>query len=989
VVGRVVTRIMTPRAHLPVATYRLQLNGDFTFNQATEIVPYLSDIGISHCYISPCLKARPGSMHGYDIVDHNSFNPEIGTAEDFDRFVSALHERGMGLILDIVPNHMGVMGSDNAWWLDVLENGEASIYSNFFDIDWQPLKEELHGKVLIPVLHDHYGAVLESGELKLVFRQDRGEFDIAYHEHRFPIDPKEYPRILQHCGAQPTGVLGEQNLALLEFQSLITAFGHLPARQETASDRVAERNRDKEIHKRRLADLCSRSPEIAACIARAIELINGDPSNPASFEELHELIKAQAFRLANWRVASDDINYRRFFDINDLAGLRMENEAVFEATHRLVLRLMADGKVDGLRLDHPDGLYDPARYFERLHAGIANAVTTSASPSQPDDSSRYVVIEKILSGSERLPAEWLVSGTTGYDFANLVNGLFVDSSAVMRLERIYRNFIDDEIDFEDLAYRCRKLIIRVALVSELNVLANQLTRIALARRRTCDFTLNSLRDALMEIVSSFPVYRTYVSPSGVSEDDARYIRKAVATSKWRSPAADTSIFDFIGEVLLTRIADGQNPAYRKAVMNFAMKFQQFTSPVMAKGIEDTAFYLYNRLVSLNEVGSDLHRFGVTGSEFHSANQERLSAWPHTMLATSTHDSKRSEDVRSRINVLSEISGLWRLRVRDWRRFNRTRKRVVNDRPAPTPNDEYLLYQTLVGAWPWQPLDEKSDKKDWKSFRDRVEAYMLKAIREAKRNTSWINRNTEYEEAVSGFVKALLDPSPKNRFLKDFVPFQRRVARVGLWNSLSQTLLKLTCPGVPDVYQGNELWDLSLVDPDNRRAVDYGLRRQLFDSVRTWGGAPDPANIDRLLQTPEDGRMKLYLTWKALCFRQEHTDLFQEGEYLPLAAAGAKADHVIAFARRFQGSMALVVVPRLVVGLLNEASMVNADDNAEANALDLPPLGTRVWGDTYVALPCKCREKYRNALTGEVFELEGQISAAQAFAVFPAALLVRE
>jgi (1->4)-alpha-D-glucan 1-alpha-D-glucosylmutase len=360
-----------------------------------------------------------------------------------------------------------------------------------------------------------------------------------------------------------------------------------------------------------------------------------------------------------------------------------------------------------------------------------------------------------------------------------------------------------------------------------------------------------------------------------------------------------------------------------------------------------------------------------------------------MLATSTHDSKRSEDVRSRINVLSEISGLWRLRVRDWRRFNRTRKRVVNDRPAPTPNDEYLIYQTLVGAWPLQPLDEKSDKKDWKSFRDRIEAYMLKAIREAKRNTSWINQNAEYEEAVSGFVKALLDPSPKNRFLKDFVPFQRRVARVGLWNSLSQTLLKLTCPGVPDIYQGNELWDLSLVDPDNRRAVDYSLRRQLFDSVRPWGGAPDPANIGRLLQTPEDGRMKLYLTWKALCFRQEHVDLFQEGEYLPLAAAGAKADHVIAFARKFQGSMALVIVPRLVAGLLNEVSRANADNNAEGNALDFPPLGTRVWGDTHVSLPCKCREKYRNVLTGEVFELEGQIGASQAFAAFPVALLIRE
>jgi (1->4)-alpha-D-glucan 1-alpha-D-glucosylmutase len=988
---------MKPRLPIPVATYRLQLNRDFTFRQATAIVPYLSDIGISHCYISPCLKARPGSMHGYDIVDHNSFNPEIGTAEEFDHFVSALHDRGMGLILDIVPNHMGIMGGDNAWWLDVLENGQSSAYANFFDIDWQPLKEELHGKVLVPVLGDHYGAVLESGELKLVFHRERGEFDIAYHEHRFPIDPKEYPRILQHCGVQAAEALGEQNPDLLEFQSLITAFGHLPARQETASDRIAERSRDKEIHKRRLAELTSRSPEIAGCIGKAIALINGDPANPSSFEELHELIKAQAFRLANWRVASDDINYRRFFDTNDLAGLCMENESVFEATHRLVLKLMADGKVDGLRLDHPDGLYDPAQYFERLRAAIANAVTSSETGSQANDESRYVVIEKILTGSERLPADWSVSGTTGYDFANLVNGLFVDSAAVMRLERIYRNTIADEVDFEDLAYRCRKLIVRVALVSELNVLANKLTRIALAKRRTCDFTLNSLRDALTEIVASFPVYRTYVSPSGVSENDVRYITKAVASAKWRSPAADTSIFDFAGEVLLTRIADGQDAAYRNAVINFAMKFQQFTSPVMAKGIEDTAFYRYNRLVSLNDVGSDLHRFGVATSEFHAANQERLASWPYTMLATSTHDSKRSEDVRSRINVLSEIPGLWRLRVRDWRRFNRSHKRVVNGRPAPTPNDEYLLYQTLVGAWPLQ-LNDKSDKNDWQTFRDRIEAYMLKAIREAKRNTSWINRNTEYEDAVSSFVKAVLDPTAKNRFLRDFLPFERRVARLGLWNSLSQTLLKLTCPGVPDIYQGNDLWDLSLVDPDNRRPVDYKHRQQLFDNLRRWGNAPDASSVSGLLETPEDGQVKLYLIWKTLCFRQEHPDLFQQGEYMPLALTGAKANHVVAFARKYQGSTALVIAPRLVAGLINDAGINDAGinhvgvagtgNNADAG-FDRPPLEALIWGDTNILSPCNCRQKYRNVLTGASLDFEGQISVSQVLGEFPVALCVLE
>ena len=967
----VVSGIMSPRSHIPLATYRLQLNREFTFVQAAEIVPYLAALGISHCYVSPCLKARSGSMHGYDIVDHNLLNPEIGNAEDFDRFVTTLHEHGMGLILDIVPNHMAVMGSDNAWWLDVLENGESSVYAVFFDIDWHPIKDELHGKVLVPALHDHYGAVLESGELKLVFHQERGEFDVSYRNHRFPVDPREYPRILKHCADTLAAKLGEQNPDLLEFQSLITAFGHLPGRQELSSDRIAERNRDKDIHKRRLAALSARSAEIAASISGAVDLINGNPADPASFEELHELIKAQTFRLANWRVASDDINYRRFFDTNDLAGICVENEAVFQATHRLVLSMVADGKVDGLRVDHPDGLYDPAQYFTRLQRSIAIAANNSGST---EIGSHYVVIEKILTDAERLPAEWPVCGTTGYDFANLVNGLFVDPSAVKRLERVYRNFVDDKIALDDLFYNCRKLIIRVALASELNVLAYQITRIALSKRHTCDFTLNSLRDALTEVVASFPVYRTYISPSGVSDSDVRYIHSAIALATWRSRAADTSIFDFVSEVLLTRIAERQDPAYRNAVTTFAMKFQQFTSPVMAKGLEDTAFYRYNRLVSLNDVGSDLHRFGTTTPEFHLANRDRLHGWPHTMLATSTHDSKRSEDVRARINVLSEIAGLWRLRVRDWRRFNRSHKRLVNDRPAPSPDDEYLLYQTLVGAWPSEPL---SDKSDWETFGERIELYMLKAIREAKQNTSWLNRNTEYETAVSSFVRTLLNPDTKNRFLSDFVPFQRRVARIGLWNSLSQTLLKLTCPGVPDIYQGNELWDFSLVDPDNRRPVDYVRRRQMFESIRGWGTDPDVLSIGRLLDTPEDGRLKLYLIWRTLCVRQQHADLFRQGEYLPLAVEGAKANHVVAFARNSGTASVLVVVPRLVTGLLND--------------IDLPPIGPKIWEDTHVLVPIGSSSKnYRNAFTGEVLDLQktdgyAKIDFSNALAEFPVAL----
>jgi (1->4)-alpha-D-glucan 1-alpha-D-glucosylmutase len=553
--------------------------------------------------------------------------------------------------------------------------------------------------------------------------------------------------------------------------------------------------------------------------------------------------------------------------------------------------------------------------------------------------------------------------------------------ATSRFERIYRNFIGDEIDFDDLAYRSRRLIIRVALASELNVLADQLTRIALSERHTCDFTLNSVRDALTEVVASFPVYRTYVTASSVSESDARYIRTAIDEAKWRSPAADTSVFDFISGVLLTRIAEGHNPAYRKAVVAFAMKFQQFTSPVMAKGLEDTAFYRYNRLISLNDVGSNLHNFGVTAAEFHSANQERLRDWPHSMLATSTHDSKRSEDVRARINVLAEIPSQWRLRLRDWRRFNRSYKSTVNNKPAPSSNDEYHLYQTLVGACPLGLLTDKADKNDWDAFSQRIENYMLKAIREAKENTSWINRNVTYENAVSLFVKKLLSPGGKNRFLNDFVSFQRRVVRIGFWNSLSQALLKLTSPGVPDIYQGNELWDFSLVDPDNRRPVDYVRRRQAFDSIRRWSSEPDPPAISSLLESPEDGRFKLYLIWKTLCLRKERPELFQQGEYLPLAIQGEKSDHVVAFARKFESANLIVIAPRFIASLLNER--------------EIPPAGPAVWGDTHVMVPwCPCSANYRNAFTGEVLTLprngeSGTISMADALANFPVALLVTE
>lgn len=983
----VLPRTLRARASLghlsiPRATYRLQLNSGFTFNHATAIVPYLARLGVSHVYCSPYLRARPGSQHGYDIIDHNTFNPEIGSAADFERFATALASHNLGQMIDVVPNHMGVMGSDNAWWLDVLENGEAAEHAYFFDIDWEPIKPELRGKVLLPVLGDHYGTVLERGELKLKFDPECGEFSVWYYEHRFPIDPLEYPTILGRRGASLAARMGAEAGIEPAFRSLITAFGHLPARTETSAEKIAERSRDKEIHKRSLADICGRCPQLAAFIAENTAEINGTAGNAASFNSLHELIKTQAWRLAYWRVASDEINYRRFFDINDLAALRMENKEVFDSTHKLVLDLVAQGKVDCLRIDHPDGLYDPAQYFNRLQEPFLACVQVSERDSgtseQRPPRPLYVVVEKIVAGYERLPEGWHVYGTTGYRFMNVLNGLFVDTTAEARIERIYRGFVGEMPSFDELLYRSKRLIVRTALAGELSVLANQLGRIAEASRSTCDFTLNSLRDALTEIVACFPVYRTYVTATLVSEEDKRYIDWAVAASKKRSRAADISVFDFVRDVLTTQIAEGRSDSFRAMVLTFAVKFQQFSSPVMAKGSEDTSFYIYNRLASLNEVGGDPKTFGMTVSSFHGASLDRCRNWPHTMLASSTHDNKRSEDVRARINVLSEMPALWRLMLRRWSRINRSRRLNIDGRPAPSPNDEYLLYQTLLGIW---PLDDP-DEAQIANYCARVQEYMLKAVREAKVHTSWISPDQAYESGLSSYIAALLTPSGRNRFLADFAPVARRVARFGMFNSLSQTLVKLVSPGVPDIYQGNELFDFSLVDPDNRRPVDYGMRDALLRDleVRMQRGKGDCAADARvLLNSVADGRAKLYVTWRVLEVRRRHEGLFREGEYLALTPAGQFSDHLCAFARRLGDEAVVVIAPRLYSRLLGER--------------DEPPVGGQIWGDTEIGLgPLGfVAGSLYNEFTGE--ELHPQqndsapsLSAREALSNFPVALL---
>jgi (1->4)-alpha-D-glucan 1-alpha-D-glucosylmutase len=973
------------KLQIPRATYRLQLNLDFNLGQAAELIPYLDELGISHCYLSPILKARPGSTHGYDVTDHGSLNTEIGTARDFERFATALKRRGMGQIMDVVPNHMCITGADNGWWLDVLENGPASRFASYFDIDWYIAGEHLPGRVLLPVLGDHYGAILENGDLKLAFDPEQGSFSIFYYEHRFPVDPREYPRILGHGLERLETRLGGQHPEFLELQSLITVFSHLPLRDSVLAEAVAERTRDKEIHKRRLASLSAMSADVAQFIQENVAVFNvfndGAPDETRNLDLLHELLEAQAYRLAFWRAAADEINYRRFFDINDLAALRMDNPEVFESTHRLIRELLARGYIDGLRIDHPDGLYAPREYFERLQE---MATMLSPGPLKENGKPLYIVVEKILASHEHLPESWPVHGTTGYDFAAICTGLFVDAHSADRFTRIYQSFIRARPDLDAMVRANKHLIMESALSGELQVLATQLARIAKGDRRTCDFTFNSQRSALAEIVASFPVYRTYVSGCESSAEDVRFVDWAVGKAKKRSQAADPSIFDFVRDVLLARHAKGRSEAYQNAVCTFAMKFQQYTSPVMAKAMEDTTFYQYNRLISQNEVGCEPCRFGVSLAAFHRENQERMVHWPHAMLSTSSHDNKRSEDVRARITVLSEIPDQWNLVLSRWSKLNRSSRRKLDTGYAPSRNDEYLLYQTLLGIWPFDlDISDKPDAAELAQLSDRVAAYMLKAGREAKVHSSWINPDKEYEEATQDFVRALLSPQPVNLFLRDFLPFQQQIAWIGALNSLSQVLLKLTSPGVPDIYQGNEVWDFSLVDPDNRRPVDYETRRAALRRIRSICAKEGASICARLLmENMRDGRIKLYVSWKALTFRRECEQLFRNGDYVPLKAHGPRAEHVCAFARHHGNETLLVVVPRLFGGLVGEQRRF--------------PVGKTAWADTWLELPPDCmREKWTNILTEETFTVQRLreepgtdqgLALAQLFQTFPYALL---
>jgi (1->4)-alpha-D-glucan 1-alpha-D-glucosylmutase len=1002
---------------IPIATYRLQFNHEFQFVRAKEIVHYLSDLGISDIYSSPYFKAKEGSLHGYDIVDPNRLNPEVGTEDEYNELIDELRKYGMGQILDIVPNHMCVSTKDNLWWQDVLENGISSTYENFFDIDWEPVKKELKNKVLLPILGDQYGKVLEDQEMNLSFED--GAFFIYYYDNKFPIRPQTYTLVLDHRIDELKNLLSSENSHLVELLSIITALKHLPPYTETENEKIIERQREKEVTKKRLWNLYSESPEIGMFIDQNIKLFNGIKGEPGSFDLLDRLLSEQVYRLSYWRVATEEINYRRFFDINELASIRMEDPVVFKETHKLIFKLIREGKVTGLRVDHPDGLYSPLQYFQRLqrgcflhlrlgHLGMVKEdihsdvfeglkengslhfphtdIESNIEPeileqyneitsADPKFKPFYIVGEKILIKDERMPEDWPIFSTTGYVFLNTLNGIFVDTENMKAFEEIYTRFIKARVNFQDIIYEKKKLITHVAMASETNTLGHYLNRLSEKNRHTRDFTLNSLTSAIVEVIAFFPVYRTYANGAGINDRDRRYIELAVTKAKRKNPVISGYIFDFLRDVLLLSYPQDYSAADKTQWVDFAMRFQQITGPVMAKGLEDTAFYSYNRFVSLNEVGGSPERFGTSLETFHGKNIERIKCWPNALIATSTHDTKRSEDVRARINVISEIPDEWRKYLINWRKLNRKKKPVVEGQRVPERNEEYLLYQTLVGAWPVSHVE----KSEYEIFKKRIKDYMLKAIREAKINTSWINPNTIYEDAMMLFIENILTFMPNNQFLKDFVVFQKRISHYGMFNSLSQTLLKTTSPGVPDFYQGSEIWDFSLVDPDNRRPVDYTSRMDMLNKLKRRESEIGLLKLAKELTiNKETGVIKLYLIYKALNYRKANRELFEIGEYIPLETMGERANNICVFVRRIGNKGAMVVVPRFFTKLISKN--------------DGLPLGKEIWKDTFIVIPFSdAGAKCRNVFTGEIATVANYKGATALFLSdilmnFPVALM---
>ncbi len=891
------------------ATYRLQFTKEFRFADAEAIIPYLRSLGISHIYASPIFEARPGSLSGYDTCDFSHISPELGGEEAFNSLVTALHAEGMGLIIDFVPNHMSAHPQWNKWWRSVLANGPSSPVSEYFDVDWNPVNSNLHGKVLLAILGGQYGDVLESGDLSIGYHD--GEFCLLYGDYNLPLNPRQMKVLLRHRWQEVADSSGFDDATRQEFESILFHLDHIPGYQQVGLVARADRERETAVATHRLTQAMQQSPALLRHLDDVIEEYNGVPGEPESFDLLHELLEQQPYRLSYWRTAMQEINYRRFFDINDLIGLRMEYEPLFRAAHVKLIELAERGMIDGVRLDHIDGLLDPQQYLLQLRAAIAK----SARPM-------YLVVEKILARQEWLSPEWPVDGSTGYEFLALLNGLWVNERNLHEIDHIYLHFRERRKPDRDPVYHAKKLITASSMASELNVLAHELNLLSEKNRNSRDFTLDGLQEALREVVACFPVYRTYISAQGFSAADEMAIDEAIGQARRRNPSIDYSIFGFIRNHICPVRQPEESEEDFAARLRFAMKFQQYTSPVQAKGMEDTVFYRYSPLASLNEVGTGTGRRATTPQEFHNANIHRMERWPNAMLTTSTHDTKRGEDARMRIHVLTELTEEWRSNLLQWSHLNEGAKTPVNGHPAPDRGDEYLYYQTLLGMWP--PLQKAADD----ATVNRMQAFMDKALREAKVHTSWVNPSNEYDAAVEKFVQQTLRGESSSEFLASFVPFAERIATLSAWESVSQIALKLMCPGVIDTYQGGELWDLNLVDPDNRRPVDYETRRQRLAAITKNIVDPQLSSEQRskavaaICQSWWSGDLKMLYVAQGLRLREREPELLLRGSYHPLIVEGPNSDHVIAFAREDHGKVLLTIAARWFASLLSEPTALN-------------------------------------------------------------------
>lgn len=856
---------------IPVATYRLQLTADFNFDAAAAVVPYLKSLGISHVYASPFLKARKGSTHGYDIVDHAQLNPELGGEAGFERLSAALKKNDLGLILDFVPNHVGVHFADNPWWLDVLEWGPASPHAVSFDIDWDTLPYRARGGVLLPIIGSSYGQALDNGEIELRYDAAEGSFSAWYFEHRLPIAPERYGEILRTVVKHADAAGSAAGKQILELASRYKGLRH-PDRKEAPE------------FKKTLAAI----EGAAEIIERGLDAYRAKPDRPAQIQTLHNLLERQHYKLGQWRLASSEINYRRFFDVNTLAGLRVEDAGTFDAIHRLVKKLIVEDKLQGLRLDHIDGLRDPAQYFQRLRRLIRDA---QRDPSQPF----YVVIEKILGEDEKLVNLSGVHGTTGYEWLNAITQVLVDDKGLEPLDEVWRQISNQSPKFDPVLKQAKHRVLDTLLLSEFTVLTRLLARIAGGHYSTRDFSADTLRQAFELYVLHFPVYRTYLTASGPTALDRELISHTIEKARADWFGADEGLFDFLHDALTLDLLKPGGPAHSKPrVRRFALKVQQFTGPTMAKSLEDTAFYRYHRLLALNEVGGDPSAPAMPVETFHHLMRVRAKDWPHGMTATATHDTKRGEDARARLLALAELPGEWASAVSRWKLMNAPHLVVDGEMRAPSAAFEYMLYQALLGAW------QEGERDD--SFLQRMQAYALKASREGKQETSWLNPNEAYEKGVHLFLERILDPAQSGEFLTTLQAFAARVSLLGALNSLSQITLKATIPGVPDFYQGTEFWDFSLVDPDNRRPVDFEKRSAALPKLE------DP-NWKALAENFSDGEIKLAWTRELLKHRNDHADIFANGTYEPLELTGSHSDHVIAFARRYQGKAVIVAVGR--------------------------------------------------------------------------------